>query len=126
MEYFWGQSFFSKYVLDKIDQKALKAFTANCGYNRDVAYIVQYDPSHLGCCKFTPLYHMQGSSQIQNFLLHYRIQSDTTKILQIAVTWVQQQSGMLEPILWDTNSKLPHIEAKWLPSLCSYLGAAGL
>eukprot|EP00957_Ditylum_brightwellii_P143058 10900288-Ditylum_brightwellii.AAC.1 len=44
-----------------------------------MAYVIQDGPSHLGGCKFTPLYHMQGSSQIQNFLRHYRTKSDTKK-----------------------------------------------
>eukprot|EP00957_Ditylum_brightwellii_P059448 4513084-Ditylum_brightwellii.AAC.1 len=126
MGYVLVQLFFSKHVLDKIGQKALRAFTAKCGYNRNMAYAIQDEPSHLGGCEFTPLYHMQGSSQIQNFLRHYRTQSDTKKLLQIAVAWAQHQSGMSEPILWDTTSPLPHIEAKWLPSLCTYLGATGL
>eukprot|EP00957_Ditylum_brightwellii_P211670 15366453-Ditylum_brightwellii.AAC.2 len=42
------------------------------------------------------------------------------------VAWVQHQSGMSEPILWDTSSMLPHIEAGRLPSLHLYLGATGL
>eukprot|EP00957_Ditylum_brightwellii_P115869 8838566-Ditylum_brightwellii.AAC.1 len=96
-----GQSFFSKYILDKIGQKALRAFTAKCGYNRSMAYAICNGPSHLGGCEFTPLYHLQ-------------------------VAWVQHQSGMSEPILWDTIFMLPYIEAVWLPSLHSYLGATGL
>eukprot|EP00957_Ditylum_brightwellii_P110320 8414107-Ditylum_brightwellii.AAC.1 len=54
------------------------------------------------------------------------MQSNTKKLLQIAVTWAQHQSGMSEPILWDTISVLPHLEARLLPSLSSYLGTAGL
>eukprot|EP00957_Ditylum_brightwellii_P107618 8210645-Ditylum_brightwellii.AAC.1 len=71
-----------------------------------MAYVIQDRPSHLGCCEFTPLYHMQGSggceftplyhmqgsSKNQNFLHHYRTQSDTQQLLQIAVTWDQHQS----------------------------------
>eukprot|EP00957_Ditylum_brightwellii_P197437 15042570-Ditylum_brightwellii.AAC.1 len=42
-----------------------------------MAYAICNGPSHLDGCEFTPLYHMQGTSQIQNFLRHYRKQSDT-------------------------------------------------
>eukprot|EP00957_Ditylum_brightwellii_P206812 15350109-Ditylum_brightwellii.AAC.1 len=91
-----------------------------------MAYVIQDGPSHLGGCKFTPLYHLQGSSQIQNFLCHYRMQSNTKKLLQIAVTRAQHQFGMSEPILWGISSMLLHLEARWLPSLHSYLGATGL
>eukprot|EP00957_Ditylum_brightwellii_P064777 4915494-Ditylum_brightwellii.AAC.1 len=102
MGYVLGQLFFSKYILDKIGQKALRAFTAKCGYNRNMTYVIQDCPIHLGGCKFTPLYHIQGSSQIQNFLCYYRMQSDTKKLPQVVVAWAQHQSGMSEPILWDT------------------------
>eukprot|EP00957_Ditylum_brightwellii_P096574 7355284-Ditylum_brightwellii.AAC.1 len=54
------------------------------------------------------------------------MQSDTQKLLQIAVVWAQHQSGISEPILWDTISMLPHLEARWLPSLHSYLCVTGL
>eukprot|EP00957_Ditylum_brightwellii_P167071 12718803-Ditylum_brightwellii.AAC.1 len=91
-----------------------------------MVYAILDSPSHLGGCKFTPLYHTQGFSQTQNFLRHYRIQSDTKKLIQIAVAWVQHQFGMSESIIWDTNSKLLCVEAIWLPSLHSYLGATGL
>eukprot|EP00957_Ditylum_brightwellii_P058930 4469245-Ditylum_brightwellii.AAC.1 len=91
-----------------------------------MAYALRDGPSHLGGCEFTPLYHLQGTSQFQNFLHHYRMQSDTNKLLQIGVAWAQHQLSMSEPILWDTISVLPHLEARWLPFLCSYLGATGL
>eukprot|EP00957_Ditylum_brightwellii_P016051 1209369-Ditylum_brightwellii.AAC.1 len=64
MEYVLGQSFFSKYGLDNIGQKALRAFTAKCGYNRNMPYAMCNGSSHLGGYEFTPLYHLQGRSLI--------------------------------------------------------------
>eukprot|EP00957_Ditylum_brightwellii_P201300 15325014-Ditylum_brightwellii.AAC.1 len=61
-----GQLYFPKHVLDKISQKVLRAFTAKRRYNRNMAYTICDGPNHLGGYEFTPLYHMQGSSQIQN------------------------------------------------------------
>eukprot|EP00957_Ditylum_brightwellii_P076594 5821958-Ditylum_brightwellii.AAC.1 len=48
MGYALGQSFFFKYVQDNICQKALRAFTAKCRYNRNMAYALHDGPSHLG------------------------------------------------------------------------------
>eukprot|EP00957_Ditylum_brightwellii_P101951 7770559-Ditylum_brightwellii.AAC.1 len=48
MGYILGQLFFSKYLLNKIGQKALRAFTAKCGYNRNMAYVIWDGPSHFG------------------------------------------------------------------------------
>eukprot|EP00957_Ditylum_brightwellii_P182304 13888639-Ditylum_brightwellii.AAC.1 len=40
--------FFPKHALDKLGQKALRAFTVGCGYNRNMAYVINDRPSHLG------------------------------------------------------------------------------
>eukprot|EP00957_Ditylum_brightwellii_P016196 1218834-Ditylum_brightwellii.AAC.1 len=32
----------------------------------------------------------------------------------------------MEPILWDTTTPLPHLKARWLPSLHTYLRTTGL
>jgi hypothetical protein len=106
------QMLLPKHTLDKLEQKVLRAFTSKCGYNRNMAYAIRDGPSHLGDCEFTPLYHMQGTSQIQNLLRHYRTQLDTKKLLQIALAWAQHQSGMAESILWDTTTPLPHLKAR--------------
>eukprot|EP00957_Ditylum_brightwellii_P121363 9255401-Ditylum_brightwellii.AAC.1 len=83
-----------------------------------MAYAIRDGPSHLGGCEFTPPYHMQDTSQIQNVLQHYRTQSDTKKLLQIALAcWAEHQAGIAEFILWDPTTQLPHLEARWIPSL---------
>eukprot|EP00957_Ditylum_brightwellii_P048129 3653115-Ditylum_brightwellii.AAC.1 len=50
-------------------------------YDMNMIYAITDGPSHLGGCEFTPLYHMQGTLQIQNFLRHYRTQSDALKTI---------------------------------------------
>eukprot|EP00957_Ditylum_brightwellii_P003962 301666-Ditylum_brightwellii.AAC.1 len=44
----------------------------------------------------------------------------------MAIVWAQHQSGMLEPVLWEIKSPLPHLGTRWIPSLCTYLGTTEL
>eukprot|EP00957_Ditylum_brightwellii_P085610 6512629-Ditylum_brightwellii.AAC.1 len=69
--YVLGQTFFSKTLLEDIDQPDIHAFTSKCGYNRNMAYAIQDGPSNLGGSKFTLLYHLQDIQQIQNFVCHF-------------------------------------------------------
>eukprot|EP00957_Ditylum_brightwellii_P043758 3318018-Ditylum_brightwellii.AAC.1 len=90
----------------------MRAFTSKCGYNCNMAYAIRDSPSQYGEAEFTPLYHIQGIQQTENFLTHYCAVSDTQTLLQVAVAWVQHQSGWHKLILQDTTTVLPHVEAK--------------
>eukprot|EP00957_Ditylum_brightwellii_P114246 8710281-Ditylum_brightwellii.AAC.1 len=108
---------FSKHTLGNIDRPANRALTSKCGYNCIITYAIRDSPSQYGGVDFTPLHHVQGIQQIENFLRHYCVESDTQTLLQVAITWVQHQSGWHKPILQDTSTALPHVEARWIPSL---------
>eukprot|EP00957_Ditylum_brightwellii_P190652 14513781-Ditylum_brightwellii.AAC.1 len=82
-----------------------------------MAYAIHDGPSHLGGAEFTPLYHLQGIQQVQTFLQHYRTNSDTSKLLQVAVAWLQYQAGWGVSVFEDTIMPMPHIKSRWLPSL---------
>eukprot|EP00957_Ditylum_brightwellii_P022021 1661091-Ditylum_brightwellii.AAC.1 len=59
-----------------------------------------------------------------NFVYHFQTNSDTTKLLQITLAWVQHQSGLGMSVLEDTQTELPYLVARWFPSLRTYLGSA--
>eukprot|EP00957_Ditylum_brightwellii_P001338 104837-Ditylum_brightwellii.AAC.1 len=82
-----------------------------------MAYAIHDGPSHLGGVEFTPFYHLQGIQQVQNFLQYYRSNSNTSKLLQVTVAWLQYQSGWEVSVFEDTTMPMPHIESRWLPSL---------
>eukprot|EP00957_Ditylum_brightwellii_P003436 260110-Ditylum_brightwellii.AAC.1 len=76
-----------------------------------MAYAICDGPSHLGGSEFTPLYHLQGIQQIQNFVQHFRTPSDTQRLLHITLVWMQHQSGWQTSLLEDTTSVFPHVES---------------
>ena len=43
------------------------------------------------------------------------------KLLRIAIAWAQFCAGIRSPILEDTSTKLPHLEAEWILSLRQFL-----
>eukprot|EP00957_Ditylum_brightwellii_P011709 884514-Ditylum_brightwellii.AAC.1 len=70
-----------------------------------MAYVICDGPSHLGGVEFTPLH---------------------SKTPDIALGWVQNQSGWHKSIFQDTTTILSHIEPRWIPSLRAYLSEYNL
>eukprot|EP00957_Ditylum_brightwellii_P183400 13970454-Ditylum_brightwellii.AAC.1 len=76
-----------------------------------MAYVIRDGPSHLGGSEFTPLYHLQGIQQIQNFIRHLRTPSEAQRLLHTALAWMQHQSGWETSLLKDTTFTLQHVES---------------
>eukprot|EP00957_Ditylum_brightwellii_P212258 15367141-Ditylum_brightwellii.AAC.2 len=67
-----------------------------------MAYAIHNSPSQYSVAEFTPLYHVQGIQQVQH------------------------QSGWYKPILECTAIAMPHVKARFIPSLCNYLRKTGM
>ena len=111
----------SRQQLDEIQRKAMTILVARCGYNRNTKKEFLYGPLELGGANFRPLYVQQGVGQISTFIRHWRLNSPAGKLLKIAASWFQLQTGVSYPILEYPNRSLPHFEAKWLKSLRQFL-----
>jgi hypothetical protein len=58
------------------------------------------------------------NGQVKLFMKFWRSQTTTVgKLLRIAIAWAQLGAGTQSPILEDTSTKLPHLEAEWILSL---------
>ena len=113
---------FTEKQLTKIQAKAHRAMVAHCGYNRNTAATVLYAPLYLGGAGFFHLYDDQGYGQVKLFMKFWRSRTTTTgKLLRVAVAWAQFCAGIRSPILEDTSTQLPHLEAEWLSSLRQFL-----
>lgn len=97
---------------------------AKCGYNRNSRREVMYGPTFLGGAGFIPWATLQGEGQVLNFLQHWRSSSKTTSLLRISLAWAQYQAGISQSILLNVDCPLPHVEAKWILSLRSFLSEA--
>ncbi|KAI2501918.1 hypothetical protein MHU86_12539 [Fragilaria crotonensis] len=57
------------------------------------------------------------------FLTQWRSQTQSGKLLRIALHWFQQAVGTSVSILEDVTSLLPHLESKWITSLREFLAS---
>jgi hypothetical protein len=118
--YFLPNSYFTEAVLNSIQTSAICSFIPKCGYNRNTSQAIIFGPTYLAGAGFTPLYLLQGEGQILQFLKFWRTDTPTSRLLRIATAWSQYQSGISTSILTNVHTPLPHQEARWLPSLCTF------
>jgi hypothetical protein len=115
------QSFFSYDRLDSAASKFMPLVFAKSGYNRTTSKEILYGPTSLAGGNFTHLYTIQGEGQLQHFMKFWRTESDISHMLRIDLAWCQAQAGISIPILENPTLDLPHLEARWLPSLRNFL-----
>jgi hypothetical protein len=89
MGYILPNCFFTKTVLKKVQNLALRVFIAKYGYNRNTHQVIVFPPIRYGGSRFTPLYLGQGEGQILTFLKNWRTDTDAGKLLCIAVLWTR-------------------------------------
>eukprot|EP00957_Ditylum_brightwellii_P117727 8981021-Ditylum_brightwellii.AAC.1 len=83
--------------------------------------VIREGPVEFGGSSFTTLPNVQGIEQIKNFLWHSQSQSNANKLLCIACSWAQHQTGWHTSIFHDAKTPLPHFESQWLKSMQKYL-----
>ena len=107
--------------LETVQRKAMSIIIARCGFNRNTKKEILYGPLELGGANFRPLYVQQGVGQVMLFIKHWRLRSAAGKLLQVALSWFQQQTGVSYSILATVTTPLPHLESKWIRSLREFL-----
>ena len=96
---------------------------ARSGYNRFTSQAVLYGPTAMGGVGFLHMYNVQSYGQLKLFKKFWRTpQSIPGKLLRVTMAWLQKSAGTSTPILEDTHTRLPHLEAKWISSIRTYLG----
>ena len=118
--------YFSKQELDTIQKKAHTALLRKSGYGSKTSLGAVYGPAILGGAEFFHLYDEQGCGQVSTFMKFWRSpRSHAGILLRIALSWAQYSVGISTPILLDPQTKLHHLEAKWISSLRTYLKDTG-
>jgi hypothetical protein len=117
-------SYLSVSQLRQIQQKAMSILVAKCGFNRHTKKEILYGPLELGGATFRDLYTEQGILQVKYVLRQWRQDSTVGRLMKCALAWTQVSVGVSYPILENTSTPLPHLEAKWFESLRGFL--AGL
>lgn len=119
--YVLPQCSFSAKELNRTEAKTLSNVISKMGYNCHTPRALRYAPTSLAGCGLVSWYTLQGTGQILLFLKHWQTNTMVSRILRCALSWCQWQSGLSQPLLTDTRTKIPHVSAKWIPSLRAFL-----
>jgi len=124
--YSLSTTWFSFKDLKNIQAPAHRAIAAASGYMRYTSHDIMFGPHHLGGAGHYHLYDLQGYSQLHTFFKFWRSpESDPGKMLRVAMAWAQFCVGTEQPLLTDTTTPLPHLEANWISSVRKYLQDMG-
>jgi hypothetical protein len=116
-------TFLSMTQLKSIQTKAMAIITAKCGFKRHTKTEVLFGPKNLGGAEFRHLSVQQGISQATYLLRHWRTQSSVGNLLKCTLAWLHLSAGMSYSLLERVDEQLPHLESKWIHSLCQFLSS---
>ena len=117
LKYVLPQCFFHPRTLDQAEAQSLPIILAKLGFNRNTAKAIRFCPQSYGGCGMIPWKVLQGEGQISLFIKHWRTNTIISQMLRMALAWSQWDAGISEPILQAPHIPLPHLEARWIPSL---------
>ena len=119
-------SHFNAQQLQKIQSKSHQAMVSKSGYARSTPTAVILGPYYLGGAAFFHLIDDQGYGQLKLYVKFWRSPaSKPGKMLRVTMAWAQICVGTSVPIMQDTSTPLPHLEAEWLASLRQFLCDTG-
>jgi len=125
LKYVLPQCFFSHNVLAKTEAQTASTLLSKMGFNRHTSCALRYTPKWYAGCGMVPWWVLQSEGQLCLFIKHWRTNTMISKTLRITTAWSQWQSGLSEPLLSNTETPLPHLEARWLSSLRYGLNKTG-
>ena len=108
-------------VLDRIQRRAINVMLAKCGFNRNSHRSIVYGPALYNGAGFRHLHTVQGEGQVTSLLRNIRHGSNPDRMQRIAIAWCQLMAGTGTSILHDVDTRLPHLETKWIPAVRSFL-----
>ena len=112
--------------LTKIQVKAMSIIIPRCGYNRNTHRAIIYGPHRIGGAGFRHLKVEQGVLHVAYFLRHLRKKSQIGQLFRCAISWLQLSIGVSYSVFASPQIILPHLEAKWLASMRTFLADQNL
>jgi hypothetical protein len=91
------------------------------GFNRNTPHAVAFGPTIYNGLAMRDLTVQQGIGQLQLLIRHVRAESTQGTLFLITLSWWQQLAGVSFPLLQDTTTPLPFLDADLPSSICSYL-----
>jgi hypothetical protein len=104
-----------------VQNRSTRRFLNAFGYCKNSPKEVVYGPQEFGGIGCRSFYDEQGAAQIEMIMKHLRHGSDVGKQLEIAIAWLQRQSGLGCPVLGASEKYLQHLDSVYLKSVATYL-----
>jgi hypothetical protein len=115
------QCYYSEKRLDDAEKKSMPSIFAKPVYNRNTSRSLLYGPIDYDGGGLIRWKWLQGEGQIQNFLKHWRTNSQVSKMLRTAVSWYQHNTGAGFTLFQHPSIPIDYSDASYLPSLRQFL-----
>ena len=120
--YVLPSTYFTEDELSKIQGKAHSSMVERSGYCRTTPKEIIYGPKQYGGAGYFHLYDDQGYGQVKIFLKVWRSpHTQLGQLLRVAMAWCHFSAGTGTSLLLNVQTKLPHLESKWISSLQQFL-----
>ena len=120
-----GYSLSTTYIaeadLKKVQGRAISAFLATSGFNRNMERRLVFSPRNHGGIGMVPLILLQGQQGIKMLRRHILHQTELGRQILIDLAWIQQEAGTSQPILENTHIDLDYIEDGWILGIRRFL-----
>ena len=119
--YSLGTTYISLKDLDKLQGRAISAFLATSGYNRNMKRELVFSPRNHGGLSMIPLLLLQGQQGINLLRRHLLHHTELGLQIKIDIEWIQLEAGTYTPILENTQEDLPYIADGWILGIRRFL-----
>jgi hypothetical protein len=119
--YSLSTTYITNKALTKIQGRAVSAFLATSGFNRNMDRRLVFSPRNHGGIGMVPLYLLQGQQCLKLFRRHLLHQTELGRQILIDLAWIQQEAGSALPILEHTHINLDYIADGWILGIRRFL-----
>jgi hypothetical protein len=107
--------------LTKSQGRAVSAFLATRGCNRNLECRLVFSPRTRGGIGMTPLLLLQGQQSIKLLRRHLLHHTELGLLISIDIAWTQQEAGTAHPILEHTHTELDYLGDGWIIGIRRFL-----
>jgi hypothetical protein len=107
--------------LHSIQTQATGSFLLKMGFNRKYPHVVCYGPLEFGGLTFRDLFTEQGALRIKSLMEHIYHDTETGKMIMIAIQSLQMEAGTAAHLLTDPTPPLVYIEPCWILAIRQFM-----
>ena len=107
--------------LHSIQTQATGSFLLKMGFNRHYPRVVCYGPLEFGGLTFRDLFTEQGTLRIKSLMEHIYHDTETGKMIMIALQSLQMEAGISAHLLTDPTPLLVYTEPCWISATRDFM-----